>query len=145
VLLNSRTSAAAVEHIQPKNEKGVDKGMEIKTVDELTAAYPELVAKVADTAAAAERKRIQDIEGIALPGFEGVINKAKFEVPTTAAEVAINILAEQKKQGAAYLANAEADAADSGADGVTAAAHEGANDKKNPFDAAIDRVFPVTK
>lgn len=144
-LLNSRTPAAAVEHISNQNQKGVEQSMEIKTVDELKAAYPELVAQVANTATAAERKRIQDIEGIALPGFEGVISKAKFEAPATAAEVAINIVAEQKKQGAAYLASASEDASESGADNVTASGHESANDKENPFAAAINKVLPENK
>lgn len=119
--------------------------MEIKTVDELRAAYPELAAQIANTATAAERKRIQDIEGIALQGFEGVISKAKFEAPATAAEVAISIIAEQKKQGAAYLASAAEDANESGADNVTASGHESANDEENPFAAAINRVLPENK
>lgn len=144
-LLNSRTPTAAVKHISNQNQKGVEQSMEIKTVDELRAAYPELAAQIANTATAAERKRIQDIEGIALQGFEGVISKAKFEAPATAAEVAISIVAEQKKQGAAYLASAAEDANESGADNVTASGHESANDKENPFAAAINRVLPENK
>ena len=107
--------------------------MEIKTVEEMRAAYPELVAQVENTAAAtataAERKRIQDIEGVALPGFEGVINKAKFETPETAATVAMNIIAAQKQQGAAYLANVNKDVKNSGINEVTPTGHEGANEK----------------
>lgn len=146
-LLNSRTPAAAVEHIKntTKNKKGVEETVEIKTVDELRAAYPELTASIADAAAQGERKRIQDIENVALPGFEGVVDKAKFEAPVSAAEVAMNIVAEQKKQGAAYLANAQEDAQNSGAGEVTASAHEGGNTKENPYDAAIDKVFPANK
>ena len=116
--------------------------MEIKTVEELKAKYPELAAQIAETATAAERKRIQDIEGIALPGFEGVISKAKYEAPVTAAEVAVNIIAEQKKQGAAYLAGVEADAKDSGASGVTTGGNEGLGDNNDPYLAAVDTVLP---
>lgn len=119
--------------------------MEIKTADELRAAYPELTTQLVDSATAAERKRIQDIEGVALPGFEGVISNAKFETPTTAAEVAMNIVAEQKKQGAAYLEKRDTDANNSGANGVAASGHEGANDKVNPYAAAIDKVLPENK
>lgn len=119
--------------------------MEIKTVDELRAAFPELTAQIANTATAAERKRIQDIEGVSLPGFEGVISKAKFEAPASAAEVAMNIVAEQKKQGAAYIAGVKEDTTNSGVNGVTAGGHEGANDKTNPYDAAIDKVLPEMK
>lgn len=119
--------------------------MEIMTVDELRAAYPELTAQVAETATAAERQRIQDIEGVALPGFEGIISKAKFETPISAAEVAINIVAEQKKQGTTYLADVKEDTTSSGVNGVVASGHEGANDKINPYDAAIDKVLPEIK
>ena len=144
-LLNSRTPAAAVKHISNQNQKGVEQSMEIKTVDELKAAYPELVAQIANTATAAERKRIQDIEGIALPGFEGVIDKAKFESPLTAAEVAISIVAEQKKQGKNYLEGRNEDANNSGVNAVTASGTEGVNTKTNPYDAAIDSVLPERK
>jgi hypothetical protein len=143
-LLNSRTPTAAVEHKkQNQNEKGVNERMEIKNMEDLRAAYPELTAQIATEATAAERKRIQDIEGIALPGFEGVINKAKYETPATAAEVAVNIIAEQKKSGAAYLANVNEDVQGSGVNEVPASGHEGANSKTNPYDAAIDKVLPA--
>lgn len=145
-LLNSRKPrGGGFTNKTNQNQKGVETSMEIKTVDELRAAYPELSAQITESATAAERKRIQDIEGVALPGFEGVISKAKFEAPATAAEVAMNIVAEQKKQGAAYLENRDQDANDSGANGVGAGGHEGANDKTNPYDAAIDKVLPENK
>lgn len=146
-LLNSRPTHGGgfsnTSHTQ--KQEGVENSMEIKTVDELRAAYPELTAQVADTATAAERKRIQDIEGVSLPGFEGVISKAKFEAPVSAADVAMNIVAEQKKQGATYLAGVEKDTTDSGVNGVAAGGHEGANDKTNPYDDAIDKVLPEIK
>ena len=125
--------------------KGVGKNMEIKNMDDLRAAYPELVKQIADTAAADERKRIQDIEGVALPGFEGAIAKAKFESPLTAAEVALSIVAEQKKQGATFAADLTEDAKNSGTNEVTSSGHEGGNEKTNPYDAAIDRVLPANK
>jgi len=146
-LLNSRTPAAAVEHIsntQNQNKKGVE-NMEIKNVEELRAAYPELVTQIANTAAAAERQRIKDIEDVALPGFEGVINKAKFETPTDAAAVAMSIVAEQKKQGATYLANVNEDVTNSGASAVTPSGNEGVSDKSDPYLAAVDSVLPENK
>ena len=145
VLLNSRPPAAAVKHIQnqTKNQKGVNESMEIKNVEDLRAAHPQLAAQIADTAAAAERKRIQDIENIALPGFEGVINKAKFETPTaTAADVAVNIIAEQRKQGAAYLENVNEDVKNSGAGDVAPQGHEGGKESTDPYLAAIDSEMP---
>ena len=118
--------------------------MEIKTVEELTATYPALTAQIAETAAANERKRIQDIENIALGGYEALVNKAKFETPTAANDLAVQILAEQKKQGGAYLDNAKKDVEDSGVNDVNTASHEGGpEDKANIYDAAIDNVLPA--
>ena len=127
----------------PKNE-GVKNHMEIKTADELTAAYPVLVAQITETAATTERERIKNIENIALGGYEALANKAKFETPTTASDLAIQILAEQKKQGGAYLDNAKKDVEDSGVNDVNTASHKGGPENKtNIYDAAIDAVLPA--
>jgi len=127
-LLNSRTPAAAVKHTQNQSEEGGNTRMEIKNVQDLRAAYPEFTGEIATEAAAAERKRIQDIEGVALPGFESLINKAKFETHESPAVVAMSIIAEQKKQGATYLANVNEDVNNSGITDVKPAGHEGANE-----------------
>ena len=118
--------------------------MEINTVDELRAAYPELTAQIADEATAAERERIRDIEGVALPGFEGIISRAKFEATATAAEVATLIVAKVKEQGAAYLASVSEDEKKSGIKDVTAGGHEGGADGEDPYLAAVDAVMPKT-
>ena len=119
--------------------------MAISTVAELRAEYPELSAQIAEEATNTERKRIMDIENIALPGFDEVTNAAKFEKPVTAAEVAMNIIALQKKQGGEYIRNRTEDVTNSGANGVVASGNEGGSSDTNPFDAAIDSVLPVTK
>jgi len=135
-----------INKTQNKNKEGGDKTMEPKTVEELRAAYPELTAQLAETAAASERKRIQDIENIALPGFEEIVGKAKFETPQAAADVAMQIVAEQKKQGANYLANVAEDVKNSKAGEVTSSGQEGAPENKaNPYDAAIDKLYPDKK
>lgn len=131
-----------------KERKNMPENKEIKTVDDLKAAYPDLVAQIAKDATAAERKRIQDIEDVALAGFENIVNDAKFKTPIAAGDVAKAIVAEQKKQGAAYLAARDDDAKDSGAGKEGAGAqHEGAADKSgaNDFDAAIDKLYPTAK
>ena len=114
--------------------------MEIKTVDELKAAYPELTAQIEANAVAAERKRIQDIENIALPGYEAIV---KFEAPVNSGEVAMQIITKQREQGKNYLAGVSADVNDSGMKEVKPAAGEPGAVETNPFDAAIDRLFPV--
>lgn len=125
-------------------EKGGAKKMdEIKTVDELKAAYPEFAAQIETNAIAAERKRIQDIESVALPGYEELVSKAKFEAPADSGAVAMQIITKQREQGKNYLAGVSADVSDSGMKEVKPAAGETGTVETNPFDAAIDRLFPV--
>lgn len=121
---------------------------EIKTPADLKAAFPDLVKQIEDAATTAERKRIQDIEGVALAGFEKIVNAAKFEKPVSAGDVATQIVAAQKKQAADYIADRNNDAQDSGAGDVgTGGKIEGAagGGGTSEIDAAIDRLFPETK
>lgn len=124
---------------------------EITTVDALRAAFPALTKQIADDATAAERKRIQDIEGVALAGFENIVNDAKFTNPITAGDLATKIVAEQKKQGGQYIKDRAEDAKNSGAGNVTAGAGiespaaGGADDDDKAIDAALDRLYPATK
>lgn len=147
-LLNCRKKRESSENgdftnIKTNTEKGGLEEMEIKTVDELKAAYPELTAQIATNAIAAERKRIQDIENIAVPGYEAIVSKAKFEAPVNSGEVAMQIIAKQREQGKNYLAGISADVSDSGMEEVRTAPSETGTSETNPFDAAIDRLFPV--
>ncbi len=75
---------------------GIEK---ITTVDGLKAAFPDLTRQIEDAATTAERKRIQDIEDVALAGYESIVNDAKFNNPIAAGDVAKAIVAAQKKQG----------------------------------------------
>lgn len=142
-LLNCRKSGGFTNTKTPNTEKGGVEEMEIKTVDELKAAYPELTAQIAENAVAAERKRIQDIENVALPGYEAIISKAKFESPVDSGVVAAQIIAKQKEQGKNYIANVTEDVESSGMSDVEASASETSADETNPYDAAIDSLFPV--
>lgn len=148
-LLNDRPAHNGGSFTNKNQNKNAKEGanMEIKTVEDLKKAYPDLANQIAEEAQAAERKRIQDIEGVMIEGFETIVNEAKFEKPIAAAEVAMKIIAEQKKQGATYIANREKDVDASGVNGVTAEGHEGGTGKsgKNPFDEAIDKVLPERK
>lgn len=154
MLFNCRNSGSFTNNtptaLSPKpTEKGADE-MEIKTVDELKAAYPELTAQIENAAIAAERKRIKDIESVSLAGYEKITNAAKFENPISSGELAMQIIAEQKKQNADYTANVEADVVDSGVNGVAPENHEAANNagddsKENPYMKAINKVLPERK
>lgn len=130
---SSRAGAPAGGFVnQNGHEKEVtDMANEIKTADELRAAFPALVGEI-ETAAAQnaveqERQRIQDIEDMSLPGSEALTTEAKFTKPMSAADYAKAVVKNAKQQGAAYLAGAAKDAAGSGMAGVE---DEGAGGEK---------------
>ena len=103
-----------------KEGTGMEK--EIKTVDELRAAYPALVNQVeeaaAENAANAERQRIRDIEEMALPGSEDFTAEAKYTNPVSVSEYAKAAMKRAKAQGAAYMEAVRKDARNSGAENV---------------------------
>ena len=134
----TNTSAAK---IQKKEEQNMATNESITTVEALTAEYPDLVAKIVSNAKEEERARIKDIKETALNGFEDIVEDAMFEHPVSAAEVALKIVNEQKKQGGTYLANRDADVTDSNAGNVGAAAKQTGQETENPYDVAIDKLF----
>jgi hypothetical protein len=149
-LLNRRASntnggfSNKTKKIQKKESENT---MEIKTVDELKAAFPDLTKQIENAAAKEERERIKNIEEMAIDGYEGIVNNAKFESPIAAAEVAMKIVAEQKKQGANYLASRNTDVENSNINNVGNSSQEGVEGKngENPYDTAIDKLFPENK
>lgn len=118
--------------------------MDIKTVDQLEKAYPELTAEIKNAAAAAERERIKDIESVAVNGFEDIVTAAKFDNPISSGEVAIQIIAKQKEQGKKAIADIDSDVQSSGVnDVVPSTSNSDNNDAENPYMAAIDKMLPV--
>jgi len=85
---------------------------------------------------AAERKRIQEIDNIALPGMEALTNKAKFETCITAEAYAMELIKSQKEQGVNFLNASKADAIAAGLDGIPAAGEQFNND-----DAEVDALL----
>ena len=116
--------------------------VDIKNVDELRAAFPELTAQV-ETAAraegiAAERSRLQAIESIQGAIDPALVAEAKYGAqPMDAAGLALRAMQAQAALGAQTLNNMQADATASGAAAVGAAANGGAESKgMEPYDAA---------
>ena len=107
-----------VQDVEPKDS--------IKTVDDLRKAYPALVDQIEKTAAKAaaaaatneERKRIKDLEDMALTGSEKLLAEAKYDKPMSAEDFAKALVKNAKTQGAAYLEQVKKDAQNSGMDGV---------------------------
>ena len=141
-------SNTITQNTPKRSEESMDGIKDIKTVDGLKAAFPDLTKQIEDAAVDAERKRIQDIEDVALAGFETIVNDAKFKNPISAGDVAKAIVAEQKKQGGKYIQDRDDDAVKSGAGKVGAGGQrEGmdGDDGADDVDAAIDKLFPETK
>ena len=99
--------------------------MEITTVDELRAAYPELVGQIeqaaAQSATDAERRRIRDIEDMSLPGSETLATEAKYGKPMSAEDYAKQAIRNAKAQGQSYLSGVAKDAADGNVNSIGAA------------------------
>ncbi len=95
----------------------------------------------------AERNRIKAIDEMTLPGYEDMANKAKFETPITAEAFAMQIVAEQKKKGSAFLNDREADIKDSGVKDVTPNSNKGfkQGEDEDPYGDLIDKMYPETK
>lgn len=141
-------SNTITQNTPKRSEESMDGIKDIKTVDGLKAAFPDLTKQIEDAAVDAERKRIQDIEDVALAGFETIVNDAKFKNPISAGDVAKAIVAEQKKQGGKYIQDRDDDAVKSGAGKVGAGGQRegmGGDDGADDVDAAIDKMFPETK
>jgi len=101
--------------------------MEIKNIEDLRKAHPDLVNQIEDAARAegakAERERIQSIEGIQnVVGDAEMVKNAKYgENPIDAKELVYNAAMANAIAGGKTLAGLMADAKDSGAADVTAA------------------------
>ena len=130
---------------KPKESEDKTMDEEIKTVEDLEKKYPELLKQIKDSAAYQERKRIKDIKNLEMKGFEKITDDAMFENPKDAAQVALEIINEQKKQGGAYLNYREKDAEDAAKVGADLEGKDGRASGENNFDSVIDSVFPPQK
>lgn len=144
MLLNS-PAQGGLQNIDPKDEKGGKGTMDekINTVPALEAAYPDLVNQIRTEAVNGERERIKGIMDTAPAGYESIVEDALFKTPVDAGQVALKIVAEQKKAGAKYLAAVAKDAAASGVDGIEPGGTQlgGGDDGKSIFDRAIEEVL----
>lgn len=123
-LTQPQAKAQQPKPVENNKSKG-DEGMEIKNIEDLRNAYPELVAQVEAAARAegeiSERNRIKGIEAIAKNIAPNLVNKAKFEEPKDAKDLAFEALQANANLGRTYLNNAEEDSEASGAGEVPAA------------------------
>ena len=104
-------------------ESGSEEGGHNMTLDELRAQDPELLAQIqseaAENATTAERTRLSEIDAIANQFTDEMVNDAKYgDNRCSAMELAYRAAQQAAAQGRQFLANADADAGESNADGV---------------------------
>ena len=120
-----------------------------KTVDELKNACPDLVKQIEDAAREEgrkeERTRIQDIEKISKNISPDLVNKAKFEEPMDAKELAFKALQADSIKGQEYLENAKRDFQNSGVDDVKPDPQKDTNKQEEVNKAANDIAAAANK
>lgn len=112
----------------------------VKTVDELKQQYPDLVNQIENAAkeqgAQAERARIKGIEEIGNTISPELVNKAKYEQPMNAQELAFEALKNDAANGRRFLNDTTADTKDSGVDGIDANPQDPVKNEKNQTEVA---------
>lgn len=95
----------AGESTQNKFTNKGEKELEIKNVDELITAYPDLVNQVVNQAVKEERSRIQEIDSIAHNLDKALVTNAKYgEKPVSAKDLAYQAMQAENLQGNDFLA-----------------------------------------
>lgn len=92
----------------------VKDGEQPMDMEKLKNEHPELFNQVKklgfEEGAKAENARLRDIDDLATPGTENLINDAKYGTPITAEQLAIKMIKAQREVGANHLSNAQQDA-----------------------------------
>lgn len=144
-LINNNIGDGAKPENKPERKERTMEPKDIKTVDELKAAYPDLTAAIENSATEKERGRIKELQAAAVGGFEDIVNEAMFDKPVSAGDMALKILMKQKEQGGKYMTDRAEDVSDGNVNGVGAGAGEKGGEAADPYNAAINRLFPDTK
>ena len=88
------------KEVKPAPESAPVAEMSIETIKK---DFPEIAAQLHAEGAKAECDRIKSCEEAALPGHEAIINAMKLDGKSTGADVALAIIAEEKKLRASHL------------------------------------------
>lgn len=128
--------ATAAAPAQTKNEEE-----EILDLKELQAKHPDLYNEVIGLGVTKERERMKALDNVQLAGFEKIIDTARYDTGATAEQVAVQIIAAQKLQGADYLKNVQEDVKESNVAAVAgAAAPEGKEAEEQEIQAASEKM-----
>jgi ATP-dependent protease ClpP protease subunit len=131
VPIKNNSQPPAVNNKQTQNKEG-DKPMSFKTVDELKAACPDLVKQIEDAARVGERIRIKNIMDISKTIDSGLVNKAMFEEPMEAKDLAFEALKADSGKGTQYLKDTKEDIQNSGGKEVKGTNNDGKKPDEKP-------------
>lgn len=92
-----------------KTNKSSKEEESIMDQNEIKNKYPEVYNAIKNEGVREERQRIKNIDDLGMPGYEEVLNKAKFETGITAEAAAMEIIKAQKQKGTEFLTNREED------------------------------------
>lgn len=131
ISIKSNEQAAENKNAEDNSQKEGDQEVEIKNLEDLVNAYPDLVKEAKNQAVEAERERIKNIDEIADNIDQELVNKAKFEDPMDAKDLAFEAMKSDKKKADQYLNDVQRDSKESGVDEVKAMAAEEKEDIEN--------------
>jgi ATP-dependent Clp protease, protease subunit len=94
-----------------ENQKEEGKVMDFeKLKNDYPDLYEQVINKGYENGVKSERERIQNIEELAIPGHEQLLNKAKFESGISAEQAAVEMIKANKEKGVNQLINMRTDA-----------------------------------
>jgi hypothetical protein len=131
ISIKSNEQAAENKSAEDNSQKEGDQEVEIKNLEDLVNAYPDLVKEAKNQAVEAERERIKNIDEIADNIDQELVNKAKFDEPMDAKDLAFEAMKSDKKKADQYLNDVQRDTKESGVDEVKAMAAEEKEDIEN--------------
>lgn len=108
-ILNMSTGVWPMSN-QAKTSQEATPVAEVMTIETIKEKYPEIAAALIAEGAKAENERIASCEDAALPGHEAIVSAMKLDGKSTGADVALAIIAEEKKIRANHLADFKANA-----------------------------------
>ena len=90
--LSPSIAASLPEDFRKTIHQTEDEEMHIENVADLEREYPGLVSEIRNAAVQAERGRLKELDGLAMPGSEAIIARAKYDEPKDARDIAVELL-----------------------------------------------------
>jgi len=100
-----------------------EKEEKIMDLKELKEKHPEIYDEVFNLGVMAERERMKAIDELSIPGYDDIVNKAKYETGITAEKLAVELIKAEKQRGKDFLEQRKQDVESSkvnNVDGVAA-------------------------